>query len=243
MSVMALHQTDREVGVVLPVIRGFVRWRALVVTFALVFPLMFYLLLLAVLVVEYGHLPNYVTPYNWISNVLRIIASTPSVADMAPIILDEWLFETGYINFDYGHGVAEWSLSIIPYKLAIVSLIGALTGLNFGLLLDRPTIGSLSRQFAEACGFAVLTCAGALSASVTNATVFSVVHCATPSWVGSLAVLGFDSYDVFAIEPFGPFICLLGLAALVGPALLLARDWRAAAQRIAMQPLKEGARC
>ena len=102
---------------------------------------MFYLLLLGVLVVEYGHLPNYLTPYDWIANVLRIIHHTRSVADMVPIILNEWLLEIGYMNYHYGHGVAEWSLSIIPHKLAIMSLAGALIGLNV-VIAVRAAIGA-----------------------------------------------------------------------------------------------------
>ena len=58
---------------------------------------------------------------------------------MVPIILNEWLLEIGYMNYDYGHGVAEWSLSIIPHKLAIMSLAGALIGLNVTLLLERQS--------------------------------------------------------------------------------------------------------
>ena len=33
---------------------------------------------------------------------------------MLPIISDEWLVETGAMNYHYGHGIAEWSLAIIP---------------------------------------------------------------------------------------------------------------------------------
>jgi hypothetical protein len=226
MSTLALHQTDREFGVASPVVQGLGRSWSLMVMFALAFPIVFYLLLLAILVIEYGHLPNYLTFYDWFASVRHIIASTKSVADMVPIILDEWLIETGYINYDYGHGVAEWSLSIIPHKFAILSLAGALIGLNVALLFGQRNVGTWSQQFVQAGRFGILTSIGALCAGVTNATVFSVVHCATPSWVGSLAVLGFDSYDVFALEPFGPLISFLGLAALAVSAWLIVRDDR-----------------
>jgi hypothetical protein len=237
------HRTDREAGVADAAIKGLVRGRALVAVFALVFPIGFYLLLLAVLVVEYGHLPNYATPYNWISNVLRIGASTRSVIDMVPIILDEWLFETGYINYGYGRGIAEWSLTIIPHKLAIVSLVGALIGFNVKLLLDQQTTAKLSQQHIRTLLIGALTGAGALCASVTNATVYSVVHCATPSWIGSLAVLGFDSYDVFGIEPFGPIICVLGFVLLAVAALLTVSGGRAAADSKPLQQVKETTSC
>ena len=34
--------------------------------------------------------------------------------------LDEWLLEIGFMNYAYGRGVSEWSLLIIPHKVAIV---------------------------------------------------------------------------------------------------------------------------
>ncbi len=226
MSTLALHRPDHEVGAVAPVKPGLGRSWTPVAVFALAFPVVFYLLLLAVLMIEYGHLPNYLTFYDWFENVQRIIASTKSVADMVPIILDEWLIETGYINYDYGHGVAEWSLSIIPHKFAILALAGGLIGLNVALLVGRPSAGTWSQQFFRMGRFGILTGVGALCAGMTNATVFSVVHCATPSWVGSLAVIGFDSYDVFPLEPYGPLISFAGLAALAFSAWLIARDGR-----------------
>jgi hypothetical protein len=244
MSTLALTAAERDAHPAGRVGNLQVRLRTCIVAFALGFPLVFYLLLLAAVLIQYGHLPNYLTPYNWISNVLRIVAGTRSVADMVPIILDEWVVETGYMDFDYGHGIADWSLSIIPHKLAILSLAGALIGLNFALLLGRKTAGRRLQQGVQACRFGLLAGAGALCASLTNATVFSVVHCASPSWVGSLAVLGFDSYDVFAIEPFGSLICLLGLAMLAASALLIARDSRAAGSADARRRrVREAAPC
>jgi len=226
MTAIALHHVARgpRIGAVL--LRGASRSRVLVIIFALAFPLLFYLLLLAMLVAVYGHLPNYLTPYNWVGNVLRIIASTPAVADMLPIIRDEWLIETGYMNYDYGNGIADWSLSIIPHKFLIVSLAGALIGLNVGLLPDRMSMGTFSQQSFQLCQFGLLTSVGALCIGVTNATVFSVVHCARPSWVGSLAVLGFDTFDVFALEPYGPLIGAIGFLALVLSTLLIVRGER-----------------
>ena len=223
MTAIALHHAAHSPGVGALLLRGTLRSRALIIVFALVFPLLFYLLLLALLVAVYGNLPNYLIPYNWLGNVLRIIASTPAIGDMLPIIRDEWLIETGYMNYDYGKGIADWSLSVIPHKFLIVSLAGALIGLNVGLLLDRMGSGTFSRQLVQLCQFGVLTGIGALCIGVTNATVFSVVHCATPSWVGSLAVLGFDTFDVFALEPSGSLIGAIGFSALILSTLLILR--------------------
>ena len=144
-------------------------------------------MLLAIPILRYGHLPNYVTPYDWLANVERIIVSTGSIRDMVPIILNEWLLEIGYMDMAWGHGIAEWSLSLQPFEIFLVSLTGALIGLNLGLMLDRleaaksPMLGCLS---AGSSG--VLTTVGALFTGLTNATLFSIACCSTPSWVGSL---------------------------------------------------------
>lgn len=235
MSTMALHQTYRDTGAVRAAMSGFVRWRRLIIGFALGFPVFFYLLLLAILIVRYVDLPNYITPYDWPANVWRIIVSTQSVADMIPIIGDEWLIEIGRMDLQYGHGIADWSLAIVPHKLLMLSLTGALIGLNVGLLADRQARGSMARQCAQACRSGLLASAGALSASVTSATVFSIACCATPSWVGSLAVLGVETSSAFALEPYGPAASLLGIAALIVSALWIARDGRAAARLAPLQ--------
>jgi hypothetical protein len=138
MSVMAARATRLQAGhdqagnrSVLATIR---RHRALILGFTLLFPVVFYLVLLGLLVARFGHLPNYVTPYDWFGNVARIVAGTGSISDMLKIAMDEWLLEIGFMNYAYGRGVSEWSLLIIPHKVAIVMAIGALIGLNFALI-------------------------------------------------------------------------------------------------------------
>jgi hypothetical protein len=224
MTAIALEFPRAKTGTVRVVISRLARWRAMIVAFAIGFPIAFYLFLLGVLVVKYGHLPNYVTPYDWIHNVLRIIHHTPSVADMVPIILNEWLLEIGYMDYTYGHGVADWSLAIIPHKLAIMSLAGALVGLNVALLCERRASQSLAQESARACRSGFLTCLGGLFTGLTGATVFSVACCAVPSWAGSLTILGMETSLAFTLEPFGPVASLLGMAALIISALWLAHD-------------------
>jgi hypothetical protein len=100
------------------------------------FVVLYYLGLLITVILRLGHLPNYATFYDWPANVWTIIRSTPSPRDMPPIIAREWLFETGYLNMSYGHGVAVWSLAIVPAKVASVALLGALAATSL-LLLRR----------------------------------------------------------------------------------------------------------
>src|SRR5579862_2126049 len=243
MTAIPLEYPHGKTLVLRALVKGLVRWRITILLFAVGFPIAFYLLLLGVLIVEYGHLPNYITRYDWVANVLRIIQGTRSITDMVPIILDEWLLETGYMNYDYGHGVAEWSLSIVPHKLAIMSLAGALIGLNITLLVERQAARSLSQQCLLACRSGFLTSFGALCAGLTSATVFSVACCAVPSWAGSLAILGVGTSLAFALEPFGAFASLLGLTALIVSALWIARDTRSAQSSTELESPKEALRC
>lgn len=225
MSTLALHSSFSETGIVRATVAGAFRWRRLIVGFALGFPFAFYGLLLAIPTIRYGHVPNYVTPYDWFGNVAHIIASTTSVRDMVPIILDEWLLEIGYMDMNYGHGIAEWSLSLVPHKIALVALTGALIGLNVGLILDRlEGAGTTAQECLRAGGSGMLTSIGALCAGLTNATLFSIACCSTPSWVGSFAILGVETSSAFALEPYGPAGSALGIAMLFISALWMARD-------------------
>ena len=223
MTAIPLEFGRQKSGLARAIMTGSIRWRVTILAFAIGFPTAFYLLLLGVLVVKYGHMPNYVTRHDWIENVLRIIHGTPSVTDMIPIVLNEWLLEIGYMNYQYGHGVAEWSLSIIPHKLAIMSLAGALIGLNVALLCERQG-QPLSQECTRACRSGFLTCLGALCTGTTSATVFSVACCAAPSWAGSLTILGVETSLAFSLEPFGPIASILGVIVLIVSALWLARD-------------------
>ena len=66
-------------------------------------------------------------------------------------------------TMSYGHGIAEWSLSLVPHKILLVSLTGALVGLNFGLVLDRlEAAGTVTQQCLRAGGSGMLTGVGAL---------------------------------------------------------------------------------
>ena len=228
MTVVPVKFDYRKTGPARAVFSGLARGRVTILLFAAGFPVVFYLLLLGVLVIKYGHLPNYFTRHAWLENVLRIIHATPSVTDMVPIILNEWLLEIGYINYQYGHGVAEWSLSIIPHKLAIMSLAGALIGLNVVLLTEQQTAWSLPQQCVRTCQTSFLTSLGALFTGMTNATVFSVACCSVPSWAGSLTILGVDTSLAFSLEPFGGIASAAGLLALAISALWIARDSRGA---------------
>lgn len=197
--------------------------RRLIIGFAIGLPISFYTLLLTVLIIRYDALPNYITPYDWPANVWRIVVSTQSIADMLPITADEWLLEIGYKNYVYGYGVADWSLALIPHKLILLILTGAFVGLNLSLLTE-PQNGSILRQTVVACIAGLFASGGAAAAGFTSVTLFAASHCSAPSWIGGLAILGFDSYDLYSIEPYGPVICTVGFALLAGSALLVSHN-------------------
>jgi len=196
------------------------RHRALILGATLLFPVVFYLVLMGLLVARFGHLPNYVTPYDWFGNVWRIVVGTGSISDVLKIAMDEWLLEIGFLNYAYGRGVSEWSLLIIPHKVAIVMAIGALIGFNFALIADQAPDTSFLRQQIRSIRCGLLTSVGALAASLTSITLYWVICHSGPTWVVSLAILGVDLSAAFLIEPLGVALSLAGMAILILSALL-----------------------
>jgi hypothetical protein len=157
-----------------------------------------------------GHWPNYIRFYDWPANVLRIIHTTPAIADMPPIINEEWLIETGAINYHYGNGIAEWSLAVIPSHVLVTLLLSALVATSI-LLLGR------SREFcplAERGAGATATGVGALFVGTANITMTWVACCATPSWVVGLSLLGIETTSAYALLPYGNDLVAGGFAVL-----------------------------
>jgi hypothetical protein len=219
------------------------RHRALILGFTFLFPVVFYLVLMGLLVVRFGHLPNYVTPYDWFGNVARIVAGTGSISDMLKIGMDEWLFEIGFMNYAYGRGISEWSLLIIPHKVAIVMAIGALIGFNFALIADQAPATTFLRQQIRSIRCGLLTSAGALGASLTCITLYWIICHSGPTWVVSLAILGIDLSAAFALEPLGATLSLAGVAILVLSALLTIYENQSALNFREAKAVKEAAPC
>lgn len=189
------------------------------ISFSLIFMAIYYLILMGSLVIRFGHLPNYVTPYNWIKNVWVITQSTPSLSDMVPIILEEWLLEIGYMNYNFGNGISEWSLNLMPAKMLIVFLVGFLIALNIALLQkqSRSCSKGTYRSALATTGF------GGLLVGLTNATMTWVVCCATPSWVVGLAMLGLGVSTSLWLEPLGLWLAWAGFIFLALTAVFLSR--------------------
>jgi hypothetical protein len=181
---------------------------------------LYYVGLVVSVVVRLGHPPNYFTLYDWPGNVLTIIRATPSVRDMAPLILDEWLVEFGYMNYHYGRGVAEWTLEIIPSRVAMTMLLGAMVATV--VLLLRRARGVCPRP-ERGAGIATAGIGAAL-VGVTNVTMSWVACCSAPSWVAGLSLIGIETSAAFALLPYGDAMTWGGYAALLVTAYWLA--WR-----------------
>jgi hypothetical protein len=197
------------------------KWRWLAITAG--FVTSYYAALLASVVVRFGELPNYVTLHPFFHNVAVIIRSTPSLRDMIPIMLDEWLLEVGFMNRDYGHGIAEWSVELIPSTLLIVVALGALVATNVLLLKrSRSCAGTTLYSGATATGL------GAALVGFASITVMWVVCCASPTWAVALALLGVGVSTAFALQPFGIDITLAGFGLMLAASYVLAGDHPAA---------------
>ena len=194
------------------------RHRWLWLTIVAAFPLLYHVLMLLALVTRFAALPNYYVVYDWPGNVAEIIRSTPAVSDMLPIVRDEWLFEVGRMNYDYGNGISEWSMSLIPAKLLIVMCAGALVASTIVLLL--PTVRRCTLGQAGSTG--AVTGLGAGLVGLSSLTMTWVVCCATPSWIVGLAMLGVSVSTATWLESFGPWLNALGFALLLAGVVWLA---------------------
>lgn len=189
-------------------------WRKLV-CWGLAFALLAQVLMLIALMIRFQDLPNYIEFYDWFGNVSWIIQSTPSWADILPIVTEEWLIEIGFMNYDYGTGISEWSLNVIPSRMIVLFFLGALVGLC--RILARTNTCSLE----EKGGLTAATGIGATLVAMTNATMSWVVCCAAPSWVVGLAMLGLGVNASLAIEDLGLLFTGSGFAILGSLALYL----------------------
>jgi hypothetical protein len=177
----------------------------------------FQLFQLALLIVRFGSLPNYLTVHDWPGNIARIARLTPSFTDTVAIILDEWLIEIGSMSFAYGRGIAEWSFVLMPAKAAFVLMIAALMATNVVLLRAASATCPLSARLGASIG----TAGGVVMAGLASLTITWVVCCAAPTWIVGLAVLGVSVATAFALQPIGGWLSLVGVVLLAAIATAL----------------------
>ena len=192
-------------------------WKMMVL-YGVLFALVFQVFMMVALMVRFQAFPNYVTFYDWVGNVSWIIQSTPSWSDWLPIIWEEWLIEIGYMNYDYGMGLSEWSLNVVPSRLIVMFVLGAMVALCLALVRRDTCQAGTSTTLRATTGI------GAILVAMTNATMSWVVCCATPTWVVGLAMLGLGVSTSLALETMGPILSGTGFGLLV--ALILFLAWR-----------------
>lgn len=192
-------------------------WKTMAL-YGVIFALAFQVFMMLALMVRFQALPNYVTFYDWLGNVAWIIQSTPSWKDWLPIIWEEWLIEIGYMNYDFGNGLSEWSLNVVPSRLFVLFVLGAMVALCLALVRRDTCEGKASTTLRATTGI------GAILVAMTNATMSWVVCCATPTWVVGLAMLGLGVSTSLALETMGPVLTYAGFGTLVGLIFFLA--WR-----------------
>lgn len=198
------------------------------------FPAAYYLATLGALVLKFGALPNYAVLYDWPGSVAEIVRATPAVSDMLPIIADEWLLEVGYMNYDYGNGISEWNLSLMPAKMLAILLLGALLATNVVLLLapERACSRAANGGAWMATGF------GTGMVSLASITLYWVVCCSMPTWTVGLVMLGVGLSTADYLEDFGPWLNGLGFLLLLATTLwLAARRAETAARRDPHRPI------
>lgn len=176
------------------------------------FPLLYYIVLISAPMIKFQQWPNYVTTYSWLENTNRVIASTPSWSDRLMIIKDEWLFEIGYMNYDFGIGISQWSLFVAPVKLLTVVVFGALLSL---LILVIRSIGEGSCSRRDLWKTKATGGAGAGLITLTSISLSWVVCCATPSWVVGLAMMGLGVSTSLWLEPIGWWLHMAGFGLLL----------------------------
>jgi len=181
-----------------------------IVLFATGFTLFYYLLLMVALMIRFHSLPNYVDSYEWWLHVKHIWESTPSVIDAFVITKDEWLFEIGHMNYDFGIGISEWSLFINPFKVLGVFILGTVLVINYFLLrVANPSCTRATTQASKiATGF------GGSLVALGSITMSWVVCCSTPTWVVGLAMMGLSVSASLWLEPIGIWINIVGFATL-----------------------------
>tara|TARA_R110001592_G_scaffold236410_1_gene494715 strand:+ start:405 stop:1103 length:699 start_codon:yes stop_codon:yes gene_type:complete len=189
------------------------------------FPAVYYLVMFAALVARFEAWPNYAVTYDWLGNVAEIIRATPSLSDTGAIITQEWLFEVGRMNYDFGNGISEWSLHINPAKVLVVCLLGGLIATLVTLLAARRAACSPARR----TGAGAVGGLGAALVGMTNVTLAWVVCCATPNWVVGLAILGLGVSTSLWLEQFGWWIEYAGFVLLLASLYVLSGDAKTAA--------------
>lgn len=177
----------------------------------------YFVLLLATAMLHFGQLPNYIRVYDLFANYAQIMHYATDFTDTISIMAAERWLEIGYRNPRF-FGIAQWSLTLMPAKAALILLLGVLAATIVVLLLDNHRAGCARGAPLD---IAVAT-GGAASLGLSSATLTWVVCCAAPSWVVVLSLLGLSSGTALALAPLGGLLRLGGMVLMAAVAAHLA---------------------
>lgn len=187
--------------------RQWLLWLVCVISSSVIY----YALLLLALVIKFQAIPNYVNVYGWFDSVVLIIKSTPSWKDIYFIVKEEWWLEIGFMNYDFGTGISEWSLFVAPAKVVNVLIFCSLIFTYIFTLKDgRQKCNGFFRYSST-----VTTGLGGIFVSMTSITMSWVVCCATPTWIVGLAIMGLGVSTSLWLEPIGFWLNALGYVLLM----------------------------
>lgn len=125
--------------------------------------------------------------------------------------------EVGFMNYEFGMGIAEWSLFVSPAKALATLLLGATLTLLLIMVRSTSVCTPAKRSTAIAGGI------GAAFALVSLMSLSWVVCCATPTWIVGLAILGLGVSTSIWLEPAGIYLNLVGFSMLFVAVLMLGR--------------------
>jgi hypothetical protein len=166
----------------------------------------YYVFMLLALIIKFQALPNYISVFDWVENVSWILVSTPSLKDAFLIISEEWWIEIGFMNYDFGLGISEWSMFVSPWKILSVLGFASLVVTYFIVMRYRSQVCSPAVNYSSK----ITTGLGGLFFGITSLTMSWVVCCATPTWVVGLAIMGLGVSTSLSIEPVGFWLNALG---------------------------------
>jgi hypothetical protein len=182
------------------------RWLALTVGFVV----LYYAGLLLFTMLRFREVPNYVELYDVVGSYRQILRGTPAWSDALPILLDEPWLELGFKDPHY-YGVATWSYVLIPPKMLILIVAGALVA-TVAVLAARSREAACPRSRSPYAAAAL----GSAFIGLTGATLTWVVCCATPSWVVALTMLGMSTSLALWLDPLSGALTASGLVLLAG---------------------------
>lgn len=169
----------------------------------------YHLALLAVAMVRFRQIPDYVRLHPWHDNVWSVFTGFPTLESAVPVALREPWIEIGRSVPDLP--MAEWSVQVLPPNLLVVSLVASLLALHW----------KLARRGSHPAA-AAFSAGGGVGTALAATSLTWIACCSSPSWVVLLAMLGLWIPTALSLDHLGPVIGAAGLL-LIGLGLFLQR--------------------